>query len=58
MTDEHARAAQRALRTIRTALSEATLTHVETTAAIDGWLPLVAAEIAKRREQLKRGRRA
>ena len=57
MTDDQARAAQQAVRSIRAAASEASLTHIETTAAIDGWLSLVREEIEKRRGQLKRGRR-
>jgi hypothetical protein len=57
MTDAQARAAQQALRTIRQAHHEATLSGIETTAAIDGWLHLVKHEIEAQRAKMKRGRR-
>lgn len=59
MTDDQARRAQQAMHRIRSALTEATLSEIETTAAIDGWLHMVKPEIETRRQQLasKRGRR-
>ena len=59
MTDEQSRKAQQAMHRIRTALSEGTLSQIETTAEIDGWLHMVKPEIERRRMQLagKRGRR-
>ena len=59
MTDDQARKAQQAMRRIQTALTEGTLSQIETTAEIDGWLHLVRPAIERRRQQLasKRGRR-
>ena len=59
MTDDQARRAQQAMRLIQTALTEGTLSQIETTAVIDGWLHLVKPAIETRRQQLagKRGRR-
>jgi hypothetical protein len=56
MTDEDARKAQNAIRSIKAALTEGTLSGIETTAAIDGWLQLIKPELERRRSQL-RGRR-